>query len=541
MATYKTSTGRDSVEPVFFQQWAVVKPRGLGQKTEFLKPYEVCVAASKAIGAKHVDGAQNVRGIWRIYTKSRESRVSLLTKGINLRQTHIALFEKNPRTTNVSDPSIKVEKILIKDLPLSLANEEIMSYLKDHENIEITSIMRYSCERDDNGDLTHFKNGDRFVYAVWPVTPALPPDATIIGRKCRIHHPSQNNLCKACKEPGHKIGSDKCKSYCADQDITTFRTYTNILSNHHPTPIEVAPDTVFDSNEHAYQYEKALKCGYEDVAELIKDAKHAGIAKALSKRIKKEDLIKWGENDKLEYMEFLVRTKIEQSGEFLNVLLDTGSVIAEATVDPYWGTGLSPDMTAVTDPAYWPGDNMMGKILMKIKKQIKDNVNIESEIHNVHPDSDIDTEMLTATSAIIGEKTEVKDIISENTVNVADMSEEAAKKTDDTTETRTLVKSAADSTFTITESPTKVKDTTKRPRTNIRKPGTTSRSQTPTRASTSTPAGAVNNSDTPTTPFQTLGIDSFFHNVRKRLSSKSPEEMSSPRKQRNERDSLQVV
>ena len=48
------------------------------------------------------------------------------------------------------------------------------------------------------------------------------------------------------------------------------------------------------------------------------------------------------------------------------VLLDSKVVLAEATSDKFWGTGLNPEMTRTTLSDYWPGKNNLGKVLVRI-------------------------------------------------------------------------------------------------------------------------------------------------------------------------------
>ena len=66
----------DAVEPVFFKSKDFSSNR-----QESLRPYDVCVAVSNIVGQNNVEGAQNINGIWRVYTSSRESRVNLLMRG----------------------------------------------------------------------------------------------------------------------------------------------------------------------------------------------------------------------------------------------------------------------------------------------------------------------------------------------------------------------------------------------------------------------------------------------------------------------------
>ena len=50
--------------------------------------------------------------------ETRQSRTELLIKGLTLRHKRVTLFDKNPQSTRNNDPDTKVEKIIIKDLPI---------------------------------------------------------------------------------------------------------------------------------------------------------------------------------------------------------------------------------------------------------------------------------------------------------------------------------------------------------------------------------------------------------------------------------------
>ena len=361
------STMMDSVEPVFFLH-RDINAHDENQPT--LRPYEVCVAVGKVIGNAHVDGAQNVWGVWRIYVRDRESRITLLTKKIKLRNKTVQLYDKNPRVTNVQNPNITVEKIIIKDLPLSLDNTEIDTFLKGYKQVALTTGVKYSRERNDNGELTSFRNGDRYIYAISPVFPVLPTVVQIAGHKSRVYHVSQKNVCKVCGEYGHKVKTPDCPAYSTDLNIVAFKSHEHVLSNFYPAQIQYKNET-FSSLEHAYQWSKAMAFGELDIAEAIKLARHAGVAKRISKESLPQNVSKEWEESNYSIMKELLHAKAKAVPEFGNALKETaGFILAEATSDQIWGTGLPPDLTKVTKPEYWPGKNILGALLMEVKSEI---------------------------------------------------------------------------------------------------------------------------------------------------------------------------
>ena len=267
------------VEPVFILDRDIP-----GQSQLKLRPYDICMEASKVIGKESVLGAQNVRGTWRLFCKSREKRLELLVKGISLRGKSVSLFEKNPRSTQ-DDPSQMVEKITIKDLAITVSNDEVKEYLSA-KGVSLTTDVRYGKERDPEGDITPFLNGDRFAYAKAPIQPVLDRFGSIAGTPCRIFHASQQNTCKICNTVGHKALDPACPALvCPNQEIVTVVSFRHPLSNMYMGEQLVYNDVEYKSVEHAYQALKAQNAGLGDLAKEIADAKHAGLAKSLSKEI----------------------------------------------------------------------------------------------------------------------------------------------------------------------------------------------------------------------------------------------------------------
>ncbi len=382
------------VEPVFFRH------RDTGPEGDiYLRPYEVCTTVGRIVGASNVDGAQNVWGIWRIYLKNASARAKLLSSGLKLRHHDIQLFDKNPRTTGIFDTEKSVEKVIIKDLPLSLDNEEISKYLSQYEQLKLTSSIRYSRERNEDGELTSFRNGDRYVYAESPILPILPSVTAIANLKCRIYHPAQKMTCKICGMFGHKAKSNLCPAYSTDLGIVAFRSHEHPLSNFYPCTI-VYRDEEYKSVEHAYQTAKAIHHGDLDLADAIRNAPNAFQAKKISKHLDSGNMITW-ENSNLEIMEELLRIKADSVPEFKDALQESaGYILAEATRDTFWASGLTPEMTEVTKPEHWPGKNALGAMMMKLR----------SDLFGPSPLSDASADMPAAES----EKTESESLQKES-------------------------------------------------------------------------------------------------------------------------------
>eukprot|EP00745_Piridium_sociabile_P038879 TRINITY_DN71553_c0_g1_i1.p1 TRINITY_DN71553_c0_g1~~TRINITY_DN71553_c0_g1_i1.p1 ORF type:complete len:124 (-),score=8.24 TRINITY_DN71553_c0_g1_i1:120-455(-) len=63
-----------------------------------LSVLDICLAAEKISGQGSILGAQNIRGLWRIYPTTKEGRTELLIKGIMLRGIVIQTSNTNPFT-----------------------------------------------------------------------------------------------------------------------------------------------------------------------------------------------------------------------------------------------------------------------------------------------------------------------------------------------------------------------------------------------------------------------------------------------------------
>ncbi len=62
-------------------------------------------------------------------------------------------------------------------------------------------------------------------------------------------------------------------------------------------------------------------------------------------------------------------------------LIEANLMIAEATSDLFWGTGLSLEWTRQCLPEFWPGQNRMGEILMDLRKGLLHKDHLTGEEH----------------------------------------------------------------------------------------------------------------------------------------------------------------
>ena len=134
--------------------------------------------------------------------------------------------------------------------------------------------------------------------------------------------------------------------------------------------------------------------GKHDLATEIQNSPHAGVAKKLNKRIADdEERLKWGQ-DNIDIIRELLEVKAEQCLPFHDCLIEhkDSSVLAEATPSKYWATGVSPFVTQNCSPDFWPGQNMLGVLLMELTEALlQDDNNQKSENNNENAAQDIQT------------------------------------------------------------------------------------------------------------------------------------------------------
>ena len=122
--------------------------------------------------------------------------------------------------------------------------------------------------------------------------------------------------------------------------------------------------------EQYLQYNKAIYCDKPDVAQKIKSTESPLKCKIL------------GDSLNVKTPEWLViakdvtaqacKAKFVQNERARKFLLETGDdILAEATTDNYWGTGLKVDDEKIGAKGNWKGQNVLGDILMQIRDQIR--------------------------------------------------------------------------------------------------------------------------------------------------------------------------
>ena len=217
-------------------------------------------------------------------------------------------------------------------------------------------------------DLTSFKNGDRYLYAVWPVDPLLPRN--VEGRRCRLFHSGQfNKECKNCGRAAHE-NNIVCPALNNTPDkVTAFKSHHIVFSNMHDCEITTENKT-FHSVQQLWLCHKASALGEEELAASIFDAKHAGIATGIANEKMKDGTSLAWEHNNMDIMRTMLRMKAEQYMPFKDALMENDNLLVAAIPDKFWGSGLTTRQSENIIPEFWPGENKLGMLMMELRKEL---------------------------------------------------------------------------------------------------------------------------------------------------------------------------
>ena len=162
---------------------------------------------------------------------------------------------------------------------------------------------------------------------------------------------------------GHKTESRNCPAYIQVQnDNIIFWESKDVLSNFYPCDVSYA-DKVFKSSEHAYQYAKLDFLGESEMAAEVLATNMGKQAKLVASRIPYTRLTEWDDH-KGSIMRDIIRAKANSCFKLKKALLDSvDRVIAEGTIDSYWGIGMpDPHIAATTNPDFYNGRNILSLV-----------------------------------------------------------------------------------------------------------------------------------------------------------------------------------
>ena len=142
------------------------------------------------------------------------------------------------------------------------------------------------------------------------------------------------------------------------------------FSQWYPARFEIG-GKLFSCAEQYMMYGKAILFGDAEVAAEILQAMAPRQHKALGRRVRGFTEAIWKAN-----REAIVtdgsRAKFTQNPELRQALLDTaGTELVEASpFDRIWGIGLAATDRRAEDPAQWRGQNLLGKILTRVRDEL---------------------------------------------------------------------------------------------------------------------------------------------------------------------------
>lgn len=144
------------------------------------------------------------------------------------------------------------------------------------------------------------------------------------------------------------------------------------FSQFHPCKFQDEQGVEFSSAEQYMMYHKALLFNDSILAREIMSATNPAEIKKLARFVIHFNTRVWTQNREkvAERGNFL---KFSQSEQLEKILLSSGDkTLAEANVfDCVWGIGLGVKNSRALDPKNWRGSNLMGKCLMRVRKQLR--------------------------------------------------------------------------------------------------------------------------------------------------------------------------
>jgi hypothetical protein len=156
----------------------------------------------------------------------------------------------------------------------------------------------------------------------------------------------------------------------AQRRFTFFWQQESPFSQWHPVEFVVKGQR-FVCAEQYMMYGKAVLFGDLQVAQRILASASPKTHKALGREVSGFDESRWvRERERIVYEGN--HAKFTQNPKLLELLLATaGTELVEASpTDRIWGVGLSEEDPRIQDPAQWRGQNLLGKVLTRLREDL---------------------------------------------------------------------------------------------------------------------------------------------------------------------------
>jgi ribA/ribD-fused uncharacterized protein len=129
---------------------------------------------------------------------------------------------------------------------------------------------------------------------------------------------------------------------------------------------------LFATTEQAFMWEKAVFFNDHESASKILKEENPAKAKKLGREVKNFDDSKWSEvcyeiMYKINYEKYFQNTRLK------NILLQTENkqLIEANPRDFRWSCGLEANDPNIENEEDWPGENLLGKVLMQVRDELK--------------------------------------------------------------------------------------------------------------------------------------------------------------------------
>ena len=196
----------------------------------------------------------------------------------------------------------------------------------------------------------------------------------------RISHSNQSMKCKRCCGDDHRTtDADKCPANIDEpEDVIIFWESPHVFSNFYMCNIRLF-NLDFKSAEHCYQYCKLRYIGQEELAQEILLCATPRQAKQIAMKTSGHLLIHWHEQ-KCNVLYQILCAKAKCCAKLKDALIRSDKkIIAECTVDTFWGLGMPGYYAKNTNPEYLCGHNRPGMILMDVRKTLLDELLASSQ------------------------------------------------------------------------------------------------------------------------------------------------------------------
>lgn len=149
--------------------------------------------------------------------------------------------------------------------------------------------------------------------------------------------------------------------------------WNGIYSNWYPCKIyDEFSKLNFENTEQAFMWYKANLFKDDEVKKQIELTGNPKLVKQLGRQIKNYDDVIWNEA-RFGWMLAVNLMKFSQHQYLRQALIETGTrtMVEASPLDKVWGVGLDENNPLILDERNWQGQNLLGKVLMRVRESIQ--------------------------------------------------------------------------------------------------------------------------------------------------------------------------